>query len=161
MRKLLGTIQITSGQIVCSDPGYRSGEWCAQTKKALNGEYNVYLTSEDFDKFGKRNTELMIVHKDHDGTVTDDRWILDNHAGVDSGTFGFFDKEYFDRHHEGVVDDAWFDENLMRRIDDPAAVTDGRGVWATAGYGDGSYPVEYAVIPYKHVAVALKVVFIY
>ena len=35
-RKFYGTIEISSGRIVCSDPCYKSGEWCADSFPAKN-----------------------------------------------------------------------------------------------------------------------------
>lgn len=153
-------MEIKSGSIVCSDPGYESGCWCAMSLPAVDGTYKVYCTSEDFGKFGIRNTVLEIVHSEYEDSIGVNEWLQENFAGVDSGTFGFFDRQYYDEYHTGTTDDAWYEEHLMENIDQKWEITDRLGVWAEAGYGDGAYPVEFYVKPYTSLAVAVKVTFI-
>ena len=133
-RKFYGTIEISNGRIVCSDPCYKSGEWCADSFPAKNGLYRVYIYHTE-----NRNAVLEIIHKDYDTNSVD--WDdADSACGVDSGTFGFFDKEYYDNHHDGELDEEWYDKNVVNS--DDYLLTDGAGAWSTSGYGDGMYDLQ-------------------
>ena len=125
-RKFYGTIEISNGRIVCSDPCYYSGVWCADSFPAKNGLYRVYIYHTD-----KRNAVLEIIHQDYDTKSVD--WDdADSACAVDSGTFGFFDKEYYDRYHDGELDEEWYENNVV--LADDYFITDGAGAWSSSGY---------------------------
>lgn len=133
-KKFYGVIDITSGRIVCSDPCYKSGEWCADSFPAKNGLYRVYIYHTE-----NRNAILEIIHQDYDTNSVD--WDdADSACAVDSGTFGFFDKEYYDNHHNGELDEEWYDNNVVYA--DDYLLTDGAGAWSSSGYGDGMYHLQ-------------------
>lgn len=133
-KRFYGVIDITSGRIVCSDPCYKSGEWCADSFPAKNGLYRVYIYHTE-----NRNAILEIIHKDYDTNSVD--WDdADSACAVDSGTFGFFDKEYYDRHHDGELDEEWYENNVA--LADDYLLTDGAGAWSSSGYGDGMYHLQ-------------------
>ena len=133
-RKFYGTIEISNGRIVCSDPCYKSGEWCADSFPAKNGLYRVYIYHTD-----NRNAILEIIHQDYDTKSVD--WDdTDSTCAVDSGTFGFFDKEYYDNHHDGELDEEWYDKNVVNA--DDYLITDSAGAWSSSGYGDGMYHLQ-------------------
>lgn len=133
-RKFYGTIEISNGRIVCSDPCYKSGEWCADSFPAKNGLYRVYIYHTD-----NRNAILEIIHQDYDTNSVD--WDdADSACAVDSGTFGFFDKEYYDNYHDGELDEEWYDNNVVYA--DDYLLTDGAGAWSSSGYGDGMYHLQ-------------------
>jgi hypothetical protein len=133
-RKFYGTIEISSGRIVCSDPCYKSGEWCADSFPAKNGLYRVYIYHAE-----NRNAILEIIHQDYDEKYVD--WEnADSACAVDSGTFGFFDKKYYDKHHEGELDEEWYENNVV--LADDYLLTDGAGAWSSSGYGDGMYHLD-------------------
>ena len=133
-RKFYGVIDITSGRIVCSDPSYKSGEWCADSFPAKNGLYRVYIYHTD-----NRNAILEIIHKDYDTNSVD--WDdADSACAVDSGTFGFFDKMYYDTYHDGELDEEWYENNVV--LADDYLLTDGAGAWSSSGYGDGMYHLQ-------------------
>ena len=133
-KKFYGVIDITSGRIVCSDPCYKSGEWCADSFPAKNGLYRVYIYHTE-----NRNAILEIIHKDYDTNSVD--WDdADSACAVDSGTFGFFDKEYYDNHHDGELDEKWYHNNVVYA--DDYLLTDGAGAWSSSGYGDGMYHLQ-------------------
>lgn len=133
-RKFYGVIDITSGRIICSDTCYRSGEWCADSFPAKNGLYRVYIYHTD-----KRNAVLEIIHKDYDNKSVD--WDdADSACAVDSGTFGFFDKVYYDTYHDGKLDEEWYEKNVV--LADDYLITDGAGAWSSSGYGDGMYHLQ-------------------
>lgn len=133
-KKFYGTIEISNGRIVCSDPCYRSGEWCADSFPAKNGLYRVYIYHTD-----KRNAVLEIIHQDYDNKSID--WDdADSACAVDSGTFGFFDKKYYDKYHDGELDEEWYNNNVVDA--DDYLLTDGAGAWSSSGYGDGMYHLQ-------------------
>ena len=133
-KKFYGTIEISNGRIVCSDPCYKSGEWCADSFPAKNGLYRVYIYHTD-----NRNAILEIIHQDYDTNSVD--WDdADSACAVDSGTFGFFDKEYYDNYHDGELDEEWYDNNVVYA--DDYLLTDGAGAWSSSGYGDGMYHLQ-------------------
>lgn len=133
-RKFYGTIEISNGRIVCSDPCYYSGIWCADSFPAKNGLYRVYIYHKD-----KRNAVLEIIHQDYDTKSVD--WDdADSACAVDSGTFGFFDKKYYDTYHDGELDEEWYNNNVVDA--DDYLITDGAGAWSSSGYGDGMYHLQ-------------------
>lgn len=133
-RKFYGVIDITSGRIICSDPCYRSGEWCADSFPAKNGLYRVYIYHTE-----NRNAILEIIHKDYDTKSVD--WDdADSACAVDSGTFGFFDKVYYDTYHDGELDKEWYNKNVV--VADNYLLTDSAGAWSSSGYGDGMYHLQ-------------------
>ena len=133
-RKFYGVIDITSGRIICSDPCYKSGEWCADSFPAKNGLYRVYIYHTE-----NRNAVLEIIHQDYDKKYVD--WEdADSACAVDSGTFGFFDKEYYDNHHDGELDEEWYENNVV--LADDYLLTDSAGAWSSSGYGDGMYHLQ-------------------
>lgn len=133
-RKFYGTIGIKSGRIVCSDPCYYSGIWCADSFPAKNGLYRVYIYHTD-----NRNAVLEIIHQDYDTKSVD--WDdADSACAVDSGTFGFFDKKYYDKYHNEKLDKEWYENNVVDA--DDYLLTDGAGAWSSSGYGDGMYHLQ-------------------
>lgn len=133
-KKFYGVIDITSRRIICSDPCYKSGEWCADSFPAKNGLYRVYIYHTN-----NRNAVLEIIHQDYDTKSVD--WDdADSACAVDSGTFGFFDKEYYDNHHDGELDTEWYENNVV--LADDYLITDSAGAWSSSGYGDGMYHLQ-------------------
>lgn len=156
-----GTIEITSGKIVCSDPCYDLGIWCAENQSAVNGIYNVYII---LDKTTKRHKALEVIHKDYD--TKNLSWDVSGcSCGVDSGTFGFFDYEYYEKYHEGDVEnkdknDKWYEDNICA-IDGHEYNTDNKGYWSQAGYGDGYYPLDFAYLDdITEIVVGCRAIFI-
>lgn len=133
-KKFYGTIEISNGRIVCSDPCYYSGIWCADSFPAKNGLYRVYIYHTD-----NRNAVLEIIHQDYDTKSVD--WDdADSACAVDSGTFGFFDKKYYDKYHNEKLDEEWYENNVVDA--DDYLLTDGAGAWSSSGYGDGMYHLQ-------------------
>lgn len=133
-RKFYGTIGIKSGRIICSDPCYYSGIWCADSFPAKNGLYRVYIYHTD-----NRNAVLEIIHQDYDTKSVD--WDdADSACAVDSGTFGFFDEKYYNKYHNEELDEEWYENNVVDA--DDYLLTDGAGAWSSSGYGDGMYHLQ-------------------
>lgn len=163
MRKFIGNITIKSGEVVCSDPCYKSGTWCADRCKALNGLYNVYVVEYNDGDWGRRNAFLEIIHTDFDKKKETDILLWENGdatLGVDSGTFGFFDKEYYDKYHENDTDDDWYEKFVCGEIDKNEYITENLGVWSCSGYGDGSYNLDVIYHPTEECYVGFRAIFI-
>ena len=159
-KKLIGSFKVDSGCITASDPCHKADAWCAKTYSAKNGVYNVYLTRgiED-EEWGERNWELEIVHEEHDNNpALADDFEFNGYACVDSGTFGFFDKAYYDKYHTDKLNEDWYEKYILEVSDKANTDIDDKGVWCRSGYGDGAYDV-YGVWR-ENVIIALKVVFI-
>jgi hypothetical protein len=161
---MIATFNVESGKIMASDPCYSIDVWCQGDVPARNGKYYVYITrktEKGFEHWGERNWEMEIVHEDfahlrYDGS---DWEMVDGTFGVDSGTFGFFDYDYYAKYHTEKTQRNWYDRNVCNIDGNWNADIDGKGVWCESGYGDGLYGV-YAVYEGDEV-VALKVTFIY
>lgn len=167
MRKFIGTMAIKSGGVVCSDPCYASGTWCADRQNALNGVYNVYIVKYDDDIWGSRNSLLEIIHTNFDKKDKSMHLLWEDggvSVGVDSGTFGFFDREYYDKYHKGDnenvdSDDAWYDKYICG-YDGNERLIENLGVWSQSGFGDGSYWLEFIYHPTDDCIVGARAVFI-
>ena len=163
-RLLIASFKVESGRIMASDPCYRIGTWCQNSIPARNGKYEVYLTRKESGCWGERNWKLEVIHEDFTHFKADELdWeMVGGRFGVDSGTFGFFDYDYYAKcHDEEDMDtfDEWYDIKVCSAINDFWNVCDGRGVWSSSGFGDGSYDVD-AVWDGDEV-VALQATFIY
>lgn len=161
-RKFCGTIEITSGKIICSDPCYEIGVWCTETLNAKNGKYNVYIATEkEYD----RCAYLEIIHEDYksENVFWDDRGV---DCGVDSGTFGFFDYDYYEKFHtknerDNELNDEWYLKNVCD-VDGDYFNTDNKGFWSQSGFGDGSYPLNVAYLnDDSDVVIGVRADFIY
>ena len=173
--------EITSGTIVASDPCYEIPTWCQGIiEKVKKGIWVAHVQKSDEGDWGTRNAELTITHENHQSVYFTGMDVLNFSGGVDSGQFGFFDKDFYRK--DKVVGDLIkqdFGENYDREDGDVwyracCAVTlgneDGKkdgdwgnvgnfGVVASSGYGDGSYPV-FGVKDGNNEYVGFKVVFI-
>lgn len=166
VKKLIGTFEVTSGRIVCSDPCYGTNTFGNDIMNMENGRYNIYQTEHDFGVYGVRNTELAVIHQDYDDDDTIFFEDAESCCGVDSGTFGFFDAAYYEETHNGEdAKEDWYQRNVIDTCyDEDGTITDNRGVLASAGFGDGAYELEIAYKDQKDktndIAVGVKVIFI-
>ena len=142
MKKKIGTISLTDLTYL-SDPCYGTDTWCNDVIRTIPGEYCVYITrSESKECFFKgRISNIIAVHKDYIKKLKvypkNDNNTLS--CGVDSGTCGIFNAEYFEKYHDDLhADDDWYDQNVMTM--DEFKVTDGLGAMCSSGIGDGFYP---------------------
>ena len=142
--KEFGTIRLTKGEVLATDPCYDKGTWCTvPIKNVRAGNYKAYVEETDQGSWGIRNARLYLVHEDYNPEELNFVEIPGSDAGVDAGVCGFFeDKPNYD-------DDAWdklcdneFEEN--DRMFGIASVDNNFkcvGCWSESGYGDGGYPV--------------------
>lgn len=143
MKKKIGTITL-SDLTFLSDPCYGTETWCNDVMRTIPGEYNVFVTiCESRDSWLKgRISSILAIHKDYTkflkGMPKDDS--EDIYCGVDSGTCGIFNAEYFEKFHdEQGVEDEWYDKNVIKMGD--YNICDGFGAISSSGCGDGNYPV--------------------
>ena len=123
----LGTIEL-GDKVYVSDPCYRVGTWCQAFVEGLKpGKYYGFMYKKDFGPGGFggiRVTDLWIAHENYIKNYPTK--ILDKgiDIGVDSGSAGIFDKEYFEKYHileEGkYMDDypessEWYDKQFDLR----------------------------------------------
>ena len=138
-----GEIEIKSGYVVASDPCYQYKIWCSHVVKAMNGRYDV-LIAENNEGNWFRVAALAIVLQ---GKEAKGLRYVPGECGVDSGTCGFFDKDYYRKTHKEDVEDAWYNENVVSICynNPPHICVDDNdvplGVLSDSGFGDGSYPL--------------------
>jgi hypothetical protein len=168
------TFEVTSGAIVCSDPCYSIPTWCQGiVENVKNGTWIANVIVTDEGDWGKRIALLSISHKDieePDANID----IMNFVGGVDSGQFGFFDKDFY-RNDEVAKDlekydfgenydvqegDTWYRACCNLTLGDEQWGVLPNGVVSSSGFGDGSYDVFGYKDAYGEY-VAFAVVFIY
>ena len=161
----IGTFEVNSGRIVASDPCYNIDVWCQDSFPAINGKYFASIKRGDTQNgWGVRNYELMVIHEKYENEHNLIWESVDGGFYVDSGTFGFFDYDYYKQYHSGSeknkeAENAWYHENICNRIyDNWNCDMDNSGVWSSSGYGDGGY--EVFVAWEEDEVIGLKVIFI-
>ena len=89
------TFEVVSGAIVCSDPCYELPTWCQGiVDNVKNGTWIAEIVRSDEGDWGERIALLSIKHKDI-AQPENNVDIMDFVGGVDSGQFGFFDKDFY------------------------------------------------------------------
>jgi hypothetical protein len=151
--------EVISGVLVCSDPCYihpdLGGVWCQGiVDNVKNGTWIAEVIETDEGDWGKRIALLGIKHKDVDEPDANVD-IMNFAGGVDSGQFGFFDKDFY-RNDELTkdLDKENFGENYDTQEGDTwyracSKLTLGKESWgvlpngvvSSSGFGDGSYDV--------------------
>lgn len=139
--------KITLGnKVVVSDPCYELDTWCAGTlNNVLSGEYNCNIIKKD-SSWGNRVSHLYVVHSDYNVQPYEIREEQEFEVGVDSGTAGIFDYEYYALYHLGKTDDQWYDHRICNafypnrcEVGIDVIQTHNKGVVSLSGFGDGSY----------------------
>lgn len=123
-----------------SDPTYDPNTSHAGTLEVKTGEYNCYVTINDFGEYGERIMGITVIHNEYDNPDFKESWIASKvTAGVDSAQCGIFDSEYFERHQE---DDEWqmivYNKTHTENGFD-AGIVDGQCLVSSSGFGDGAY----------------------
>jgi len=144
--------EIVSGTLVCSDPCYSIPTWCQGIVENVKKGTWVADVEED-ESWGRRIAELRINHVNHflSGKFEE----MPFSAGVDSGQFGFFDKEFY-RNDEKAKElkkynfgddydteegDEWYRACADITLADEQWGVLPNGVVSSSGFGDGSYRV--------------------
>lgn len=171
-KKVLGTFEVVSGQVMVSDPCYELNTWC-QTKldNVAIGTWTSFITKYDDGEWGIRVSNLVAYLGDTEPTEEEWKLVEGAHIGVDSGQAGIFDATVY-RNNDSAPDtsflshsrqeeegEKWYSHmcDLTLGTGDQAGVTTG-GVVSSSGYGDGGYSL-YSIIKDDKI-VALKIVFI-
>lgn len=158
--KFLGFIDL-GNKVMVSDPCYSIGIWCQGTiDNVVSGTYGCYISEGDTDR-GHRIKELFITKSDRSISRDQIDTFMDFEVGVDSGTAGIFDYDYYEKFHKDSRDDAfeaWFDKYIIKDRPD-YRITSNSGVWSRSGYGDGGYDC-FAHIDEDKKVDAIRIIFI-
>lgn len=167
------TFEVKSGVMVASDPCYEIPTWCQGViKNVKNGTWKAEVETSDEGDWGERISRLRVEHINAKRTYITEQ--VDMDGGVDSGQFGFFDKDFY-RNDEAAKDLKKYDfggdfdrsgegEQWYRAVCDLTLAKESWGVLSggavsSSGFGDGSYPV-YGEKDENGEWVAFEVVFI-
>jgi hypothetical protein len=144
------TFEITSGVMVCSDPCYKINTWCQGIVE--NVKKGTWLTEVEKIDIENRIAVLKIEHTNAKKTYRLKELEFD--GGVDSGQFGFFDKDFYRNDEEAKnlpkydfgdnfdkeEGDEWYRSCCKITLEKDWGVLP-HGVVSSSGYGDGSYQV--------------------
>ena len=153
------TFEVTSGELVVSDPCYEVSTWCAGTVKAKNGTWGVnYETTDD----GSRIKEIWAysmeaaVNRPHIVDELPGAAPLPFINGVDSGQLGYFDRTHY-RNNDSAKDlakqdfgegydrepgDEWYRAACAITLSPESFGVMPHGVVSSSGWGDGSYKTQ-------------------
>ena len=150
------TFEVTSGVMVCSDPCYSIDPptWCQGIiNNVKNGTWVANVEKSDEGDWGERIARLRVEHINAKRTYLTTQ--VDMDGGVDSGQFGFFDKDFY-RNDEAAKDlkkyefspdydreegDSWYRACCDLTLAKESWGVLPNGVVSSSGFGDGSYPV--------------------
>ena len=150
--KELGTFEVTSGQVMVSDPCYEVGTWCQGIlDNAKNGRWKAEVEIIDDDSWGKRVSALTVQHANCKRSDFQQR--LEEaqfEVGVDSGQAGIYDVGVY-QEDKTVPANAlmpnWIDKDDkcwygmccgLTLSEDQAGIIPG-GAVSSSGFGDGGY----------------------
>lgn len=142
--------KIKTGRIVAIDPCYSDADrLAANIPNVLNGTWTVDADISDEGSCGKRVAIVTIAHEDHlTSRMTFETFEAD--CGVDSGQFGFFDGDLWDRDGRGQGDSqdkaSFYGQccDITLGTEQGGVTTIVPGYVSSSGFGDGGYPVEVA-----------------
>jgi hypothetical protein len=171
------SFEVKSGVMVCTDPCYTIDPpiWCMGIiENVKNGTWVASIETSDEGQWGERIATLEVRHADFKDTNLKFVDELPFTGGVDSGQFGFFDKEFY-RNDESAKDlpkygfgnefdkesgDIWYRACCDLTLGKEQWGVLPNGVVSSSGYGDGSYGV-YGERNAEGEYIAFKVVFIW
>lgn len=145
--KVDGEINIDTGKVSVSDPGYDDNVWCRLDNiEVKKGKYYGFaFETKDLAGWGKRVIALQIVHEDYYNENTpfyaDDNkvhWDKIDDIGVDAGLASFFKtgtKPNYDSDKWMDLCDSEFSNRNYGFIEKDSVI------WSSSGIGDGCYPV--------------------
>lgn len=133
--------QIQLGKRVrVSDPCYGTDVWCSGVvDNVKEGIYIVDVHMSDEGMWGKRVKSLTAIHSEYNGHSVIAKAGFE--VGVDSGTAGIFDAEYYEKYHtEKDVDRDWYESvGELTFTEEQFSTKDGKCVVSSSGFGDGGY----------------------
>lgn len=149
------TFEITSGVIVASDPCYEIPTWCQGIiENVKKGTWLAEVETSDQNAWGERISVLRVMHLNAHRTYNMVDVEMD--GGVDSGQFGFFDKDFYRNDEaakelvkydfggsvqEGEKGEEWYTACCNHTLSKKGWGVLPQGAVSTSGFGDGSYPV--------------------
>ena len=151
-KQFLGTIELPDGRVYISDPAYCPGTWCQGFLNNLKpGKYHGFINTAEVLGWGNRVTDIWIAHEDNVKSYPK-KVMTGVDIGVDSGSAGIFDADYYEKYHPAYgVDSEWYDRQFDLRYDPadpdkehPGITLDDRCVISFSGVGDGSYTLYAA-----------------
>lgn len=120
-----GTITL-GDKVMVSDPCYGIGTWCQGViENVLPGKYVCKAGFADEGNWGTRVADIRIVHEDYTqgyyNIVTDH--LEEFEVGVDSGTAGIFDYEYYKKYHKDSKERDHADRDWYNRTGNLTFIT--------------------------------------
>lgn len=140
-------INIENG-IYLTDPCYSTTTWCQQLLEDVkSGKWLVDYEYNEYEDGTEQEVILSLAHEDYGMAIFSDFYdeVIDSVAlGVDSGTIGVFDKDYYEKYHyANSINDDWYDNNIcLSSFRRGANITDEKGVWVNTSCGDGEYVAQ-------------------
>lgn len=135
----VGTIKITGGKVIVSDPCYERDAWCAGTIENFpNGEYDCEVDVGIAGEWGKRVFRMRILKQGLNLSQCEFRH--SDVLPVDCALMGFFDDAYHKETHPGKVSDEWYEVKVMQ-LEEDASIVDDRCFISSTGFDDGLYDV--------------------
>lgn len=130
--KYAGSIDL-GREVMVSDPCYDLDTWCAGSlDNVLPGKYNCFYQEINTG----RTCRILVLHESYDKSTADKMSFTNKEdfvVGVDSGTCGIYNLQYFADH---CKEEAWYDGIIEQKLpgiyEDSCFITD-------TGYGDGGY----------------------
>ena len=161
-------------KVMISDPCYGTNTWCQGVLENIRaGFWDAYIKTSDEGEWGIRVSELIAINLDYNNEYDelkseDINELQEFTVGVDSGTAGIFDYDYYCKYHnENGVDDKWYDNQICNQffpiyaIDsyENSVFTEFNGVASITGYGDGGYDC-YVARNNEGEIIGIKIVYI-
>lgn len=161
-------------KVMVSDPCYGTDTWCQGVLENVRaGFWDAYIKTSDEGNWGIRVAELVAINLDYNGEYDGLKYEdINEHqefeVGVDSGTAGIFDYDYYCKYHgEKTVDDEWYDNQIVNQFFptiessgwEKSVFTEFNGVASSSGYGDGGYDC-YVARNNEGEIVGIKIVYI-
>jgi hypothetical protein len=139
----LGTFNVSSGEVVISDPCYELDTWCQAVKKAANGKWQAEVEIAD----GKVATLLFAFHSKEKASKYE---YMKDELGVDSGQLRIFDKDFYRNDKIIIKDDfgtgkiileneKFYSACCSHTLSNKLAGVLSSGAVSASGYGDGGY----------------------
>lgn len=159
----IGNITLNS-KVVLSDPCFDIDMWCAAVLDSVkSGVYNCYVLQKDIPHWGQRICELCVVHSTADVSF-DQINTFSGSIGVDGGTAGIYDFDYYQQAHKDEYNDEWHRTHVTKALFGGDTykdyyISENLGVLSTSGKGDGSYDYFIHLNEYNQID-AIKIVFI-
>jgi Protein of unknown function (DUF4241) len=163
---MVKTFEVISGTMVCSDPCYtiEPPTWCQGIiSNVRKGTWGAGVSISDEGSWGDRVSRFWVYNleaiKNNPKLLSEIESfrgeVLVFSAGVDSGQFGFFDKDFYrndemakdlEKYHFGDDEDdedgyTWYRAACNLTLGSEQWGVMPNGALSSSGYGDGSYQV--------------------